>query len=242
MPKVIIVDDDISELEKTSALVRDYFYSEKDIRCSIEIFSSPKEFMDHISLGCRADIYILDIVMPNINGIDLGKYVKQVHKDAKIIYLTTSLEYGVESYDVQAVDYLVKPCSAVRLKQALDRVVAKYKEMLPRFFVKVPDGIYALVQRDILYVEYYDHRLIVHTVNGKRIESITHRESLASLADPLLKQKNFLRISASFIVNMDHIVKLTRTEFEIAGGRKLPISRTYNNSRSAYLDYILNIK
>ncbi len=240
MIKIAIIDDEITELQKNAAYVEAYFRDRENTRYIVDTFTGPAEFITHLSAGNRADVYILDIVMPQMDGIELGTYVKRIHRDARIIYLTTSGEYGVASYDVQAADYLLKPCSPLRLKKALDRVIDTGRhDTAPRFCVKVPDGVCALMQRDILYVEYYEHRLIVHMTDGRRIKSITQRDSLAVLAGQLLKEKNFLRISASFVINMDHIVKLSRTEFEVADGKRLQISRTYNDCRSVYLDYIL---
>ncbi len=238
--KIIIVDDDISEIVKTEALIKRYF-SERGGDYSIEKFTSSAAFLDSFKNGVRADAYVLDIIMPEHTGIDVGLAIKAAQKQARIIYMTTSEDYGVASYDVQAVDYCIKPCSFERIQRAFDRVLATTrKEKKHSFLVKLADGTCSISHDEICFVEYYDHRLIIQTPSGKRIESVTYREPFPVLVESLLSEKNFLRISASYVINMSYVVKLRSNEFEMHGGMILPISRTHLDSRSKYMDYMLD--
>ncbi len=239
--KIIIVDDDTAELSTTSGLVRQYAADRKGLDPMVQCFSTPRDFRRWFVAGGRADVYILDIVMPETDGISLGLEIKRAERDADIIYLTTSAEYGVASYDVQATDYILKPCTAKCISRALDRVTAaQSRERALCFFVRMADGVYSIPHADILYVEYSDHRLIVYTTDGRRIESVSCREPFTVLAETLLRERNFLRISVSFIINMKHVIKLSSNEFEMQGHIKLPISRSYPSSRSAYMNFILD--
>ncbi len=238
--KVVIVDDDIIELEKTKALVDRYFENETNIIASVECYSDPQLFMNRFVFGDRADLYILDIIMPGVNGISLGQKIKDTDRNASVVYLTTSRDFAVESYGLKAKDYIIKPCAEDRLFNTMEEVFnAKKQEHTKRFLVKMQDGTCFVPHSEILYTEYYEHHLIIHTTDGKRIDSINHRESFSVLAEPLLKEKNFIRISASYVINMEYVKKIRANEFEMKNGTKLPISRSFPDSRSSYMNYIL---
>ncbi len=240
MLKIVIVDDEVAEVEKTRLLLAEYCEINGISDLCIETFSSPVDFLAAFQAGGRADVYFFDIVMPDMNGIELGVAVKKTEKSAKIIFLTTSEEYGIASYDVPAIDYCLKPCTIARLTRALGRVLAiRERENTRRFLIKLQDGNYSFLQSEIVYIEYYDHRMLVHTKDGKIIESATYREPFSSLVEPLLKESDFLRISTSYIINMAHVIKLHANEFEMRGKQKLLISRKYLDGRSAYINYML---
>ncbi len=239
--RIVVVDDDIVELEKTKALVNRYFEIRSHKAAMVECFSDPQLFMNRFVFGEKADLYILDIIMPGLNGIALGEKIKGADRHADVIYLTTSRDFAVESYGLKAKDYIIKPCTEERLFDTMEELFkSKKQENAKRFRIKMQDGTCFVPHSEILYAEYYEHHLIIHTTSGKRIESINYRESFSSLAESLLKEKNFIRISASFVINMEYVEKVRTSEFEMNNGIKLQISRNFPNSRSAYMNFILD--
>lgn len=121
----------------------------------------------------------------------------------------------------------------------MDKAVASMSiEKTRRYLMHVPGGVYAIPYGRLLYMEYYKHRLIAHTVDGEKIESIVLREPFTNLVSPLIEEGRFVQVSASYIINMQYVRRFTSRFFELSNGKTLPLSRIYANARSTYLDYI----
>lgn len=204
-------------------------------------FRNGFSLLDSIVTQGRYEIYILDIIMPDINGIELGAEIRKKDNDSKIILLTSSSDYGVDSYSISAKDYILKPYTEKALFSALDKVIDSMStEQAKRYLMKISEGgIYAIPYGRLLYLEYYKHRLTAHTIDGERIESIVLRDSFAKLISPLIEDGRFVQVSSSYIINMQYVRRFTSKYFELSNGETLPLSRIYTNARSIYLDYAL---
>ena len=99
------------------------------------------------------DIYLLDVVMPGLNGIELAKEIRSSDKAADIIFLTSSPEFAVESYTVKASNYLVKPVSRDRLVEALDDIMRTRTEDRDSCLVlKSSVGVHKVHMSEIIYI------------------------------------------------------------------------------------------
>lgn len=239
MLKIAICDDEADVLDTAYAMVKKYCAERIELDATVHKFRHGFRLLDAIAAHGRYDIYILDIIMPDMNGIELGAEIRKKDNDCRIILLTSSSEYGVDSYSIAAKDYVLKPYTEKSLFSALDKVVDSMSdEKAKRFLMKIPGGVYSLPYGKLLYLEYYKHRLIAHTIDGEEIESTVLREPFVQLASPLIEDERFIRISASYVINMQHVRRLTSQYFELSNGETLSISRLYANARSAYLDYM----
>lgn len=111
MYHISVCDDNCGELEKICSIVNGYT-EENNINAQVNAFASGSELLEYENEGYHSDIYILDIIMPNMNGIELGKAIRRKNSGAFIIFLTTSKEYALESYSVKAFSYLIKPAES----------------------------------------------------------------------------------------------------------------------------------
>lgn len=239
MLKIAVCDDNLSELDRAYNFIKKYFNDRSELDGYVKKFESALDLLDQIEAHGNFDIYFLDILMPEMSGIDLGTEIRKKDNDSKIIILTSSNEYGIDSYKITANDYLLKPCREKDIYLALDKVVySMNRELSRRFIVNIQGGVHSVPYSKLLYLEYYKHKLVVYTVSGEKIESVTLRESFASLIAPLLEDKRFMQISASYLINMQYVNKFTSHSFELSNGKILPLSRKYADARSAYLDYI----
>lgn len=242
MIRIAICDDDAKELEEAYLLVQKYCMSHTEQDISVQKFDIPARLMESIEEHGRYDIYILDIVMPEMNGIELGAEIREKDNECKIILLTISTEYGVDSYSIAANDYILKPVREKLLYSSIDKALYSLtRENAKRYLINIPGGMYAIPYGRLLYIEYYKHRLIARTVDGEMIESNVLRQSFTNLISELLEDGRFVRISSAHIVNMQYIRKVSARNFELSNGEILAVSRRYSEARNRYLDYMVNV-
>jgi DNA-binding LytR/AlgR family response regulator len=180
----------------------------------------------------KVDLIFLDINMPEISGL---AFAKSINKEIKIIFTTAYREYAVDGFDLQAVDYLLKPISFERLLQAVDKYLDENSKMIPRspselkvektdhIFVRSDRKMIRLNFQDITFIESFSDYLKIHLTD----HTIVTRETITSIEAKLPKD-NFVRIHRSFIVSLTNIVSFTNESVEV-NGTELPISRTYKS-------------
>lgn len=193
--------------------------------------SSALEAFNSINTN-KIDLIFLDINMPDITGLS---FAKSINKDIKIIFTTAYREYAIDGFDLQAVDYLLKPISYERLFKALDTYFEIYAKETPivhkesnlkeptYMFVKADRKMIKVDFSDILYIESLRDYLQIHTSNT----IITTRETISNV-EARLPIDSFIRIHRSFIVSIKHIESYT-SEFIEINKKALPISRSYKS-------------
>lgn len=187
----------------------------------------------------RPDLIFLDIQMPGMSGIDFLEALKQKLRPAPAVIFVTAFErYAVKAFGLHVLDYLLKPFSDARLREALAHArsrIMQERELHQRHAVQSPDvsrhlvikdrgNLIQLPVADIIWVEAADHYLVLHTSTRKVIWRSALKEFLVGQEDG-----RFLRIHRSIAVNRDHILQLHRngdgTWLELDSGTKLKVSR-----------------
>lgn len=176
----------------------------------------------------KIDIIFLDINLPKINGLE---FLKTINNKYSIIITTAYHQYALEGFNLNVIDYLLKPIEFSRFLQAINKTFAQHPEKITKetresserkfhFFVadKKRHKIYF---DEILYVESLKDYVKIHTL----AKSIVTKFQIGEI-EQLLEDQNFLRIHKSFIVNLDHLTAFNANEVEI-GKINLPIGRTY---------------
>lgn len=110
--KVVVCDDCIEDLQTIEILLEQYKESASDISFTVEKYLDATVLYNKILAGRRADIYILDMIMSDRTGLDIGSLIRKAGSDGVIIYITSSDDYALEAYGVHAARYLLKPVSA----------------------------------------------------------------------------------------------------------------------------------
>lgn len=220
--KAIIVDD-----EPTARDILEYHLQKID---SIEIVGNCKNAIEAFTILNKeaVDLIFLDINMPDISGLSFAKAIGQ---RTKIIFTTAYREYAVDGFDLQAVDYLLKPISLERLIQAVNKfqteqvaaisIISSFAE--PFLFVRSDRKMVKVNFQSILYIESWSDYLKIHTTD----KMILTRENISSIKDQL-PTADFIRCHRSYIVNFSKITAYTNEYIEI-NDRMIPISRSYRN-------------
>jgi len=201
---------------------------------AVNILASCKNAMEAFQIlnNNAIDLIFLDINMPEISGLSLAKAVKN---NTKIIFTTAYREYAVDGFDLQAVDYLLKPISFERLLQAISKFMGEQQHVPAQntlaaevreddhFFVRADRKMVRIDVKEIRYIESLSDYIRIHLGNS----SVVTRETITNI-EARLPKTDFLRVHRSFIVAISHIRCFTTESIEI-GNEEIPISRSYKN-------------
>lgn len=240
MIKMAICDDDISILNNICSLI-DIYKVEHDREIVYSVFHSPLDLIAEVEKGLRVDILILDIIMPGENGINVAKEIRQFDSNVKIVFLTTSAEYAVQSYAVNAYYYQMKPILKEKFFELIDSAIMECEKISQKYIVlKCKNGITRINLDKLIYCEVIGRNLFFHMDDGKIFERIGSMEELCS---QLIKYGNFVRPHRSFLVNMDYIQNISYKTITMNDSAEIPIPHgKYLDIKDHYLEYIFSRK
>ena len=170
------------------------------------------------------DIVILDIVMPLLNGMDTARELRAQDTAVKLIFLTSSPEFALESYEVKAQDYLLKPVSYDHLREALDACCQMLCAEPKNMVLKTSFGFQKLYFGDVEYAEAQNKRVVFHLRTGREVDT---PEPLHSLEDKLVSEDGFFKCHRSYLVYLPNVDHFNSTEIIMRSGRCVPIARGY---------------
>lgn len=173
------------------------------------------------------DIILLDVVMPMLNGIDTAKELRQKDKNVKIVFLTSSAEFAVESYTVKASNYLLKPIEPAKLFVCLGELFSEIKSIAKCLTVKGLDATYRIPLCNIEYIESQSKHIVFYTTDNKTVKSL---DPLYAYENTLLIDDGFLKCHRSYIVNIHHIDSYSHSEAVMRSGCRIPISRSHQKT------------
>lgn len=178
----------------------------------------------------KIDLIFLDIQMPQITGID---FLKSLSNPPKVIFTTAYRDYAIDAFDLDVIDYLLKPISLLRFSKAINRFYQRMQETgetaLPTtspatkafLFLKVDKKLHKVALSDIIYIESFGDYQIVHLEQAR----LTVKERISQLEEQL-QSDLFMRVHRSFIVSIDKITALLPGQVEL-GPHKVPVGRSY---------------
>ncbi|HEY5561927.1 MAG TPA: LytTR family DNA-binding domain-containing protein [Clostridiaceae bacterium] len=235
--KIAICDDDKLELEKAKNAVEEFIASrQSDLQISLDTFESGDELLSCISRQGGFDLLILDIIMPGMNGLELAEELRRNNSNCKIIFLTSSPEFAVNSYKYNAFYYLLKPFSSLEIKSLMGKALDEMGEEKSKIIVVKEKGKLTKVQiHRIKYIESVKHIIIFHLSSNQVINCYG---TMNEFHDILLSDKRFTKCHKSFIVNMNYVISISSKDFIMDDKTLIPISRqTYQGVKNQYIDY-----
>lgn len=238
MIKIAFCDDDMEVLHQMNELL-DRYRVERNEDITYAAFQSPFELLTEIEKGIRPDILFLDVVMPGQNGMDVAKEIRQYDTNMKIIFLTSSPEFAVESYSVGAYFYQLKPIWEESFFRLMDSVLAECeKKKKNSLILRSKDGITRIDLQQLEYCEVLGRKLLFHLENGAVLESAG---SLDDLAVQLMQYSNFFRPHRSFLVNMEYIQNISSRSIKMVNDAEIPIPHgKCSEIKNTYMEYAFN--
>ena len=238
MIKIAFCDDDMEVLHQMNELL-DRYRVERNEDITYVAFQSPFELLTEIEKGIRPDILFLDVVMPGQNGMDVAKEIRQYDTNMKIIFLTSSTEFAVESYSVGAYFYQLKPIWEESFFRLMDAVLAECeKKKKNSLILRSKDGITRIDLQQLEYCEVLGRKLLFHLENGAVLESAG---SLDDLAGQLMQYSNFFRPHRSFLVNMEYIQNISSRSIKMVNDAEIPIPHgKCSEIKNTYMEYAFN--
>lgn len=223
MIHIAICDDSKQERQILAALFKRY----QELHATplqIHIFQNGFSLLDAIDQGKRFDITILDILMPGENGIEIARNIRASGADTEIIFLTSSPEYAVDSYEVKAQNYLLKPVTEEKFFASIDSILAELDEKdTASFIIYTTEKQYSRIRVSSLVYGEITHRTItLHLADQTMISAVM---TFTEFQDILKAYPDFIYPHRSYAVNMNYIQYVTKSDIILTDGQKIPLSR-----------------
>ena len=239
--RILICDDTQSDLDVTYKYVTEY-YKKKNINVKIDCFTDCNIVLNLLNFieDNQYDLYFLDVVMQH-NGIYVASEIIKKVPNASIIFTTTSKEYAIDAFKVQAFDYILKPLDKAEFYDSIDRIMKKLNIKKNTWSFKTNDlTLISINLEDIRYIESTNRRIDVHLCNDEIITSTTIRTKFLETIPFNLSENSFLLCHNSFIVNMNKIKGIKDVEFIMDNGEIVPISkRMLKEVKEQYINYLV---
>lgn len=234
MEEVIIAICDDLEAERIglARMVQSYARQHGQ-KVRLRLFSSGESLL--AALGGREPIQLLflDIYMPGLSGVETARRLRAAGSDLAIIFATTSQDHGLDSFEVRATDYLVKPFWEEDVAACLDWFFTHVPEPLRVLPVYSEGEWQNLTLSHIYYIDVYGHQSRIHTPRGM----VVTRRGLDDL-EAAIDSRDFLRCHRSFLVNLNHVEGIEGNDFRMDDQTLVPISlANVTKVRGQFIDW-----
>ncbi len=233
--KLAFCDDDIAILNQLRSLL-DIYRVKRNQEIEYTAFQSPLELMAGIEKGARYDGLFLDVLMPGENGIAVAKEIREHDANVKIIFLTSSSEFAVQSYAVGAYFYQLKPIWEDSFFRLMDSIMEQcQRARTDSLILKCSEGITRVSLAQLEYCEVIGRSLLLHLTSGRVLES---SGSLDELSGQLAQYENFLRVHRSYLVNLDCVQSISYRAVTMSCLSEIPVPHgKYAELKKRFLEH-----
>ena len=217
MPRIAVVDDQPDMRQQLCSMIDQY---SRENNCMLEVtaFSDGAQVITNYCKGF--DIIFLDIEMPELGGMDAAERIRTVDPDVVLVFVTNMAQYAIRGYEVDALDFVLKPVSYYQFSTKLERALQRIQRRRGgQIALQVGGGVQLLNTDDILYLETRDRLLHYHTA----ADTWSVRGSLQK-AEKELAPYHFARCNQCYLVNLRHVTGVLN-DFVQIGQEQLEISR-----------------
>lgn len=215
-----VCDDNKEELDAVLSQL-DAWQAQHNTTLHYRSFQSAVELLESARRE-RFALYLLDVIMPGMNGIETAREIRLFDDAAEIVFLSASPGFAYESYGVRALNYLLKPIEQEKLFALLDQMHLREQNPLEALTLKTGTTIVRVPYGRISYVEVIGKHIYFHLVDGDVREVAGSLKDFESL---LLPRPEFMRVHRSYIVNMFQVEQLSSAGLRTFQGENLPVSR-----------------
>lgn len=232
-----ICDDDPKDLAEIRTMTEELAKAHPEYSLVVQTFASAYDLLEHLEVKGGFDLYLLDILMPKMAGLELARCIRTRQEPSEIIFLTTSREYAVEAFDVAACGYLVKPIDREKFETAILRAVQRMtKPENTALLLKTREGFRKFSFPELLVVESFNHDRVCTLADGSRCVT---SDTLTSLMERLSTDPRFFSPHRAYIINLEHITSLNTDSVFLSNGQRVPVARnTFPTLKRAYVAYL----
>lgn len=241
--QIALCDDEAAELKKTEELLGAYKQKHMNTDFIIERFESADELLCMVREGKYSPhLIFMDVYMPGETGesaplgIEAARQLHDMGNGAKLVFLTTSKEYALDAFEVEAFQYVVKPVQPDKLFPLLDRFWKDTEEGREKYMLlRVEGKIVKVPVKDVVYCEAQKKQQCIYLADGTElVQNLT----MAKLYEMCSACQALMKVGASYIVHLEHIDSLNAREIQMDNGQKIYLPRgTYRCLREQYFDY-----
>ena len=237
---IAICDDEIEELDKAENLLEIYRKQHKTCDFSVQRFTDAEEMLQKIQKKeCVPDLLFMDIYLPDRLGIDVVKELRGMGNGCRIIFATTSTEYALEAFRVNADQYFVKPIMEKELFPVLDKLFEKAgREQKKCLSLQNGSMIHKVSLQDIVFCEAQKKSQNIYLADGGQLQV---RMTMTKIYDLLAGSPEFVKVGISYIINLEHITALNGPSVTLSTDRCVPVSRPKLAAlKKAYMDFLFS--
>ena len=228
-------DDELPFAEQLRSLVMAYA-KKKRVELQAETFASAEELLEEIENGAGFEILFLDIEMRKMDGIELGKKLRERSYQTLIIYVSGYDQYMRQLFEAEPFRFLSKPLKQEELENVLDKAFERISRFHRELFtIRFGKNVVNLLCRDIVYLESNKRKVIVHAVRGE----YEYYHKLDEAEEELLAiSADFVRIHKAYLVNIEHVEAFQYEKLALRDGTILSISEAHRaNVRSRFWEW-----
>ena len=217
---IALCDDQTEQLDLLTQLLERWQLQRHGVlRC--KNYRSASEMLDDAQRE-HFDLYLLDVMMPGVDGLEAAREIRGFDDAAEIVFLTSSPGFAYESYGVRAMDYLLKPVREELLFAVLDKLALRERRPLEGLTMKSGGTLVRVLFSQLEYVEVSGRHLYFNLTDGETREVAG---TLKEFEEQLLERPEFMRIHRAYIVNMYQVKELSAAGVITFSGKNLPVSR-----------------
>ncbi len=218
--QIAICDDNAAEATRLQGLVDSQNNSGTD---TCEVFTSPLELLARMAEQHRYDAILLDVLMPGFNGMETAREIRTFDGAVKLIFVTSSPEFAVESYAVEAYYYLLKPVTEKSLFPVLSKLRSTLEGERTRcILVRDKTGVVRVSLDELEYIEVINKTVYYHLTSGSTLEGAGHIKALEA---QLAAHEEFFRPHRSYLVNMRYVKTFGTEQMVLRSGKCIPIPK-----------------
>lgn len=229
--EIVLIDDEQLQLDYMQKLVEQAAES-LEIKVEISQYLTGESFLFALEDHPSWNLAFLDIEMEKINGMEVARILRQKAPQLELVFATAYAEYAVEGYEVQALDYLLKPINTEKITRVLKRYLEEQPEDDAYIIVDIEGKATRLNLKDIISIEANMGEVTLHLT----AKEINLKMSLLELQD--LLDSRFITTHRSYLVNLQYVDRLLKQDVVLSNDRKIPLSRRRAKEvQTAFIDY-----